>query len=308
MPEISLDTETCDFGKVFMGQIPDKTIIVSNHGDGDLVIERIRPGHDCLVANMENVVIPPGQREALTVALNTMNMMNKCSNIHRTIAIYSNDPLNRDKRIELEADLHADFRLRNPSFAIQNARKGMILKDRIQVQSNMDAPLKFYDFKSEHDFIECSLTKGSEDDLYFLDLTADLRGKELRPGPLSGNVLFRTNSPHLPEWEIGFVMNVIQDIEVEPQRVTLYRIRRSTKDEEIIRLTNVLDKRFSVNNVFLDLDCVDIEILSQGGTTSDIRLRMNEKVAKGRYQVKLKIGLDYKTPEFIEVPVEVIVR
>ena len=56
------------------------------------------------------------------------------------------------------------------------------------------------------------------------------------------------------------------------------------------------------------VDCVDLEVQEEEGTTCRITAKLNEKATKTHYFTKLRVYLDYENPDRMEVPITIIVR
>lgn len=97
-PRILVSEEEWDFGKVIQGEKPTHIFIVKNGGEGDLIIESLKESCACIEASISTTRIQPGESAELKVSYDTTDYVGKDE---KHIHIYSNDPQEPDKRINL---------------------------------------------------------------------------------------------------------------------------------------------------------------------------------------------------------------
>jgi len=97
-PRILVSEEEWDFGKVIQGEKPTHIFIVKNEGEGDLIIEGLKESCACIEVSISTTRIQPGGSAELKVSYDTTDYVGKDE---KHIHIYSNDPQEPDKRINL---------------------------------------------------------------------------------------------------------------------------------------------------------------------------------------------------------------
>jgi len=97
-PRILVSEEEWDFGKVIQGEKPTHIFIVKNVGEGDLIIESLKESCACIEASISTNRIKPGESAEVKVSYDTTDYVGKDE---KHIHIYSNDPQEPDKRINL---------------------------------------------------------------------------------------------------------------------------------------------------------------------------------------------------------------
>jgi len=101
-PRILVSEEEWDFGKVIQGEKPTHIFIVKNGGEGDLIIEGVKESCACIEASISTNRIKPGESAELKVSYDTTDYVGKDE---KHIHIYSNDPQEPDKRINLYVEI-----------------------------------------------------------------------------------------------------------------------------------------------------------------------------------------------------------
>ena len=101
-PRILVSEEEWDFGKVIQGEKPTHIFIVKNGGEGDLIIEGVKESCACIEVSISTTRIQPGESAELKVSYDTTDYVGKDE---KHIHIYSNDPQEPDKRINLYVEI-----------------------------------------------------------------------------------------------------------------------------------------------------------------------------------------------------------
>ena len=101
-PRILVSEEEWDFGKVTQGEKPTHIFIVKNGGEGDLIIEGVKESCPCIEASISTTLIKPGESAELKVTYDTTDYAGKDE---KHLHIYSNDPQESDKKINLYVEI-----------------------------------------------------------------------------------------------------------------------------------------------------------------------------------------------------------
>ena len=101
-PKLLVSEEEWDFGKVTRGEKPTHIFIVKNGGEGDLIIEGLKGSCPCIETSISTNRIKPGESAELKVSYDTTDYVGKDE---KHLHIYSNDPREPDKRINLYVEI-----------------------------------------------------------------------------------------------------------------------------------------------------------------------------------------------------------
>lgn len=101
--------DTYNWGRVSIKEDPLKTVIkIMNSGDKKLIISEVKPACGCTTAELDKTELNAGDTANLPVVFRIVGTHNKIS---KTIRVTSNDPVNKDKIIRLEADVYYPIEL-----------------------------------------------------------------------------------------------------------------------------------------------------------------------------------------------------
>lgn len=135
VPKLVVSEPHVDLGVVRQGGIYDFTYVVTNQGDSNLLIRRIRSTCGCTVARPNKPqVLKPG--EQLTVDA-SFDSANRVGPQRKTIEVYSNDPVNPKTELSFSAVVEAVYQLR-PNIKIlkfRNKRRGETLDRKLSLLS-----------------------------------------------------------------------------------------------------------------------------------------------------------------------------
>jgi hypothetical protein len=98
IPDISVSTETLDFGIVFNGHSASKTLSISNAGTDLLTVNDISSDNPDFTANITNFTLDPKKTQAVTITLTP----NSPGTISGKLTIYCDDPDEPTKEIILQ--------------------------------------------------------------------------------------------------------------------------------------------------------------------------------------------------------------
>ncbi|HAJ32093.1 MAG TPA: hypothetical protein DCK79_01780 [Candidatus Atribacteria bacterium] len=161
-PQITISEEEWDFGKIIPDVKPSHKFIITNKGNEDLIIERVRASCGCVQTSISNNRILPGKSAELKATFNTVGYEGK---LEKIIYINSNDPKEPEKKIKVKVDIEHQFKPKisilstewnmglvsqgdvlNLSFPVENQGDADLIIDKIEtyehIQYNTSLPLK----------------------------------------------------------------------------------------------------------------------------------------------------------------------
>lgn len=101
-PSLKLSKYNHNFGNVKEGEILDLKINVSNNGDADLKIKKVKSSCGCTAALMSSKLLKPNETSELKIEFDTKNLSGQ---IARTITLYTNDPKHPTRVLTLIANI-----------------------------------------------------------------------------------------------------------------------------------------------------------------------------------------------------------
>ena len=160
-PQITISEEEWDFGLVKPEEKPVHKFIITNKGNKNLIIERVRSSCGCVQTSISDTRILPGKSTELKATFNTVGYEGK---LEKLIYIKSNDPEEPEKKIKVKVDIEHQFKPKintpatewnmelisqgdvlNLSFPVENQGDAELIIDKIDtyehIQYNTTLPL-----------------------------------------------------------------------------------------------------------------------------------------------------------------------
>lgn len=155
-PQISVDKEKHDFGKAIEGETLICDFIISNTGQGDLIIKSVRASCGCTAAQPDKTELKPGESTKLHVEFNTSE---RDGEQQKYIFVYSNDPQKKEMRLTISANI-----LLKESKEAQDIKYGKLKLDKNKFDFGKVEEGKFY-------IADIKLTNTGEGDLEMKNIT-----------------------------------------------------------------------------------------------------------------------------------------
>jgi len=136
-PKIYVAIRTLDLGVLKEGVIAPVSYVLENHGDADLIIERAQGDCGCTVVKLspEERIIPPGGKLTLKAEFNTAGRSGPGIQT-KAIRVYTNDPIEREVKLEFTALVMSLFRrLPSGNLILQKTPRGKEATTRLELMA-----------------------------------------------------------------------------------------------------------------------------------------------------------------------------
>lgn len=88
-PSIEVDDRVFDFGELKQGEKVSHNFVVTNNGDSNLILRKIRASCGCTAIQPDKMVIEPGESTNIVAEFNSRGMSGRQN---KSVTVYSNDP------------------------------------------------------------------------------------------------------------------------------------------------------------------------------------------------------------------------
>lgn len=308
-PRLHVAQRIHDLGTILEGNITELTWLLENHGDADLVIERVKATCGCTVIKMEDdeKIVPPGGSVNIRAEFNSQGRRGKQV---KSVLVYSNDPAERELTLRFHAQVYFLYNIRPGGLVNFGAlQRGQTAKKTIDI---MPA-------KSSH-FVDINEIVLLEEGLFHFE------SKTLKQNSLSGQRIYMTVADDAPmgrlrsgvnirftvdgivfQRDIDFRTEVVGDLAWQPRVIDTTR-QASLPGKKfppiIIHATN--KNPFDILKVDAgDMFEVMHETLSGGPprTRHRVKLVLRDNVLPGPFGKNLRIFTSAVDQPVIDVPV-----
>lgn len=182
-------------GKVFRGDVVERTLILKNTGTDTLLLQRVDASCGCTGTVVSSHSIPAGSSGTLRVTFNSKNFSGQ---VHKTVTINSNASNAHSLVVEFTADIIDEVLFTPQQFWIKDGEVGRTARLTVKVKNNGTAPLTFRSFRTTLEgFVlklpDAALPPGGE-----REIVAEFTPKKAVPF-LAEGVFLATSNPHQPE-------------------------------------------------------------------------------------------------------------
>ena len=127
VPKIVISEEEWDFGKIMQEENPAHKFIITNKGNKDLIIERVKASCGCVKTSISDTRIFPGRSAELEAVFYTTGYEGK---VGKNIFIRSNDPDEPEKKLRVKIEIEHKFKPKI-NIPINERNMGVILQGEI---------------------------------------------------------------------------------------------------------------------------------------------------------------------------------
>jgi Protein of unknown function (DUF1573) len=251
-PIIEIPKMRHDFGEVYEADKFEYTFIVKNKGKADLVIQDVKPGCGCTVANFDKV-IPPGGEGSIELVLDGTRVHGDFS---KTAQVHSNDPEHPELTLTIAGKKVALVNVVPDGVIYLQGRYEEVIEKEVTISSNEKLP----DFKvlgatsDIDDKISYEVKPGLKKGDYVLKVK---KNPELPMSSSYGTITVKTNSAKAPETKVQVQVMTKGNITVSPSSVNFGNVPFAAKDKTAAPVTRTI---MVIKNSGDGLDLKDVKI------------------------------------------------
>lgn len=251
-PIIEIPKMRHDFGEVYESDKFEYTFLVRNKGKADLVIQDVKPGCGCTVANFDKV-IPPGGEGSIELVLDGTRVHGEFS---KTAQVHCNDPDRPELTLTIAGKKVALVNVVPDGVIYLQGRYEEVIEKEVTISSNEKLP----DFKvlgatsDIDDKISYEVKPGPKKGDYILKVK---KNPELPMSSSYGTITVKTNSTKAPETKLQVQVMTKGNITVSPSSVNFGNVPFAAKDKTAAPVTRTI---MVIKNSGEGLDLKDVKI------------------------------------------------
>ncbi len=264
-PRLEVDQSEYEFGQAIEGRSIDHTFVLTNTGDADLVIERIKPACGCTSARqIENVTLRPAESLELPVSL---SLKGRSGGQHKSVTIYSNDPGNRELKVWMKGEVIRPIQMEPASLAL----------GRFDIEAKPSASVQLIAADGRQFMIEAVVASSSLIEASFEEVVAgevyrvniQVNGA-LPEGQIAQTLTIKTSDPDAPTLTVPIMGHVMSDFAVAPRELVL--LSSSATSTRYIMIGPGAIQSFEITDVEVPDDQITATILKAGKQGYRVRL------------------------------------
>jgi len=273
--KIELPNKLHDFGTVTEGDKLKHTFEVKNSGSSPLVIDRVSTSCGCVVAELKNKTIAPGEKIDMEVTFDTAGRRGQN---RKSITIISNDSSNPRAQLEVAANIESllamdPFFVRlSPEYNEEQTREAWLV-GKLLDQAKLSITDKE---KTEEAGIVVELAEKEEAGKKIPGIRFKLKGKKVGYG--SGKITLATGIENPKELVLRYTWSVKGNLRVLPAQV-YFDERRANQKERTIKVTSSKPD-FKLNSVQAVGPFKAEMTRPDGGTGYEVKVTMTGELPK----------------------------
>ena len=143
IPAIAVGTEHYDMGVIPNEGLAEGSVTIQNTGDAPLVISKVSTSCGCTMGYKPDEPIPPGGEAKMRVTVDPTRIQGYTST--KTLTIYSNDPHNPQKTVQVSARVTPEIALEPEIIQFGVVSKGETPTQTVIARQNVDQDLNIND-------------------------------------------------------------------------------------------------------------------------------------------------------------------
>jgi hypothetical protein len=183
-----------DLDTLMAGQVAEHTVKIKNTGNSLLEIEKVDVSCGCTGTVVSSNKIKPGEAGEVLVAFNSKNFTGK---VHKSVTIVSNDPANKNYKVDFTAFVIQEVAVSESRFVFKEAVVGKKETATVTLTNNGKDRLDLKGYETNLTGLTlrhpASVKPGES-----VQVVAEFTPTEAKRS-LSSNVTIQTNNPNKPE-------------------------------------------------------------------------------------------------------------
>lgn len=213
-PQLELSQESWNFGKVWHPEQPSMQLVVSNAGDAELKLTRVKSTCGCTTVDPSKTALAPGESTSIPIRFITRG---KQGDVGSKVIIESNDP--QRPRVEFKISGYVNRAIRREPIG------GLVIRTldgspgqtgTLRLVNQMSKPMELKLRSNNIPFLDVQLREVSPGLEYQL---IGRTTKRLDPGVTSGAILLETNLEREPRFTVMTRVIIVPVVDPSPSAI-----------------------------------------------------------------------------------------
>jgi hypothetical protein len=298
-PRIVFPEPVYDFGTVEQGERVTKLFRFTNQGTRDLRIESVKSSCGCTAAVISADVIPPGQEGTISATFDTSNFLGEKV---KTIAVYSNDPLQPVTTLTIQGEITVEVAADPPQLYLGRLRRGEEITRTVEILYDAQKPITITKVEHSHPAVRVHAEElekdGKKGKKLFVTIT-----KAVGLGRFNDQIIVTTTSPKRPSIVIPVFGSIEGDVLIQPPQVSFGVVRSGESKTQEVSVKSRAAKSVHVLRVESGVPGVGADLTPlKEGEEYLITLRLNGEKPPGRIQGEIRVFTDHPEEQTLTIP------
>jgi hypothetical protein len=298
-PRIVFSGPIHDFGKVEQGAQVTHLFRFTNQGAHDLRIESVKTSCGCTAAVISADVIPPGGEGTISATFDTTRFAGEKA---KSIAVYSNDPLQPVTTLTLQGEITIEVAADPPQLYLGRLRRGEGKTGTIEVLSDTAKGISIVKVENSHPAVSLRTEDLQKEDRQGKKIHVTLK-KDVSLGRFNDQITVTTTSSKKPTIVIPVFGSIEGDLLVQPPQVSFGVVRQGEGKTQEVSIKNrakkpvhLLRAQSSVADVTPELTAV------KDGAEYRLTISAKAESKPGRIQGEVQVFTDHAEETVLTIP------
>jgi hypothetical protein len=301
-PKIVCEAPVFEFGEVDSEVKVEHDFMVRNAGEGTLEIKNVRTSCGCTVAQPENKTLAPGQETKISTTLSLKGRQGVTS---KTVTVECNDPETPVLKLELKGTAVAAITIEPRTVSLGRVVDASPISQAISIKAtkpDLNFKIESVDSSTLPQF-KTEIKTVEEGKSYEVLLTS---AEALPVGNINGRLMIKTDTPSNPIINVSVFAQVIGDLDVSPDVVSLrHSDDPSKRSNQYMRVRGGRVQEFTVTEVIAPVPTMKAEF--EARQPNDYLIKLSEMPLTDELDGKeLIIKTSVPTTPEIKIPFRVV--
>lgn len=304
-PLITVDNAHINLGKVYGGNKVPCRFRIRNVGQANLTIKKVAPSCGCTSTFIRTTVLAPGEGTEIEVIFNPAGFT---GNISKSIAIFSDDPVQPEIKCTFDANIVFDYTISSSTALFDDITRHEIRNISVALRQGNGELITVKSVTSEAPYISGAIR--SIGAVTYIDITLD--SHMLPTGMTRGNskVIINTDSEQAPSTVVAIQWNIRPLVTANPPRAIW--IEKAGKDlRQKIVLKGVDGYLFRIIACRTTTSLVRVEGLDSmrpKRSTQECQVVFSGTAKPGTYDEKVFLTIDDSEHTELSIRVAAVIR
>lgn len=298
-PRIVFPEPVYDFGTVEQGEQVTKLFRFTNQGSQALRIQSVKSSCGCTAAVISADIIPPGQEGTISATFDTSRFVGEKA---KTIAVYSNDPLQPVTTLTIQGEITVEVAADPPQLYFGRLRRGEEVTRTVEILYDAHKPITITKVEHAHPAVQVRAEElekdGKKGKKLFVTLT-----QAVGLGRFNDQLTVTTTSQKRPSLTIPVFGSIEGDVVIQPPQVSFGVVRSGESKTQEVSVKSRAAKPVHVLRVESAVAGVGAELTPiKEGEEYLITLRVNGEKQPGRIQGEVRVFTDHPEEKTLTIP------
>jgi len=253
LPKLQYDPMSLDLGEIEPGEKTKATVVITNIGASDLIIDELRTSCKCAVAKIAKRRIPPGAREPVEV---TVYPTVRSGPEEFALYLHSNDPVKEALQLTLHAKVRTEIDVFPKRLSLKSYDDTVRVR-RINFVARMPDSFRIDNIVFDRELFDIAV---EHDDEGQTSLLVRLKETDLPEGEYEKHIVVDAFARKQRKVDIPILVRIQGEVDVYPGQLFFGLVPCGSHIVKKLRMSHYAGEAFSIRSVKTDMDTLRVTV------------------------------------------------